>query len=136
MFSTRLGPIYTSSIAVIYILYTIYSIRLWSPLKLGGTREFWSGIFSVGWAFWNFKEGLFFRGPVSPTGPYVITNNYLNFYFLSFTFHKVTRNNYLTFYFLTFIFHKDLIKIFPKNSSNIFFCDPCFYAIVQKFLDC
>ena len=27
---------------------------------------------------------------------------------------------------------------FPRNSSNIFFCDPCFYATVQTFrlLDC
>ena len=22
---------------------------------------------------------------------------------------------------------------FPKNFSSIFFCDPCFYATVQKF---
>ena len=38
------------------------------------------------------------RGHLIPFGPYVITYT-------------------INFYFLVFIFHKDLLKIFPKNSS-------------------
>ena len=38
-------------------------------------------------------------------------------------------------FFISFMFDKDLMKslYFPKNSSRLFFCDPCFYWTAQKF---
>ena len=47
-------------------------LRVWIPHNFRRTGEFWSDIFSRGWAFLKFKGGYLLGGPVSSRGDLVL----------------------------------------------------------------